>query len=142
MEETKLETNEQSPEVKDFKYYMKKIWEFSIKTFNGMALGLFSTLIIGTIIGNIGILTNWQVLEDFAVLLKTLTGVGIGIGIAFSLDLKGLRLIGAGIAGGIASGLIVGRPGDPIVEYLCVVFAIQLIKGLDYLLYEKWHIKN
>ena len=33
---------------------MKKVLDFIIKTMNGMAYGLFSTLIIGTIISTIG----------------------------------------------------------------------------------------
>lgn len=146
------ETRRTNTKNRDFKFYMKRIWEFSIKTFNGMALGLFSTLIIGTILGNLGILianidgSFWEGmgngLVSLSVLLKTLTGVGIGVGIAFSLDLKGLRLIGAGIAGGIASGLVIGRPGDPIVEYLCVIFAIQVVRGLDYFVNEKMKAKN
>ena len=104
------------------------IKDFFIKTFNGMALGLFSTLIIGTIIGRIGIIldiensnlvlsTITEGLRALSSLLTTLTGVGIGIGIAFSMKLEGLKLIGAGVAGGIASGLITGKPGDPMVEY-------------------------
>jgi uncharacterized membrane protein len=53
-----------------------------------------------------------------------LTGVGIGIGIAWSLKLEGLRLVAAGIAGGIASGL---KIGDPMVEYLTVIAAIEVL---------------
>lgn len=134
---------------KKFKYYMKKLWEFSIKSFNGMALGLFSTLIIGTIIGNIGLLVKWQQLVTLANLLKTLTGFGIGIGIAFSLELGGLRLIGAGVAGALASSLPLimagtkpfGFPGDPMVQYFCVVLAIQAMKPFDYF-FEYFRIKN
>ena len=115
------------------------IKDFFIKTFNGMALGLFSTLIIGTIIGRIGIIldiensnlvlsTITEGLRALSSLLTTLTGVGIGIGIAFSMKLEGLKLIGAGVAGGIASGLITGKPGDPMVEYFCVIFAILFVE--------------
>jgi uncharacterized membrane protein len=63
-------------------------------------------------------------LTELAVLLKNLTGVGIGIGIAWSLKLEGLRLVAAGIAGGIASGL---KIGDPMVEYLTVIAAIEVL---------------
>ncbi|MCK9470607.1 MAG: PTS sugar transporter subunit IIC [Bacilli bacterium] len=133
---------------KDFKYYMKKVWEFSITSFNGMALGLFSTLIIGTIIGTL--FKESETWQNLATLLKTLTGVGIGIGIGFSLKLGGLRIIGAGIAGGIASNLLntmlyahpFGRPGDPMVQYFCVVFAILMVKLIDYLFSDIIKIKN
>lgn len=107
--------------------FLSNLKEFFMKTFNGMALGLFSTLIVGTIIENIGKLTNINQLVDLAVLLKTLTGVGIGIGIGLSMKLDGLKLIGAGVAGGIASGLVTGRPGDPMVEYFCVISSILVV---------------
>ena len=103
---------------------MKKILDYLVKTFNGMAYGLFSTLIVGTIINTAGELLDIKFLTELAVLLKNLTGVGIGIGIAWSLKLEGLRLVAAGIAGGIASGL---KIGDPMVEYLTVIAAIEVL---------------
>ena len=76
---------------------MKKALDFIIKSMNGMAYGLFSTLIIGTIIGTIanffeeGVI--YAVLNSLSTLLKNLTGVGIGIGIAWSLKIDGLKMI-------------------------------------------------
>jgi len=120
------------------KAIFKAINEFFIKTFNGMALGLFSTLIIASIIGNIGKYANIEILSSLATILKTLTGVGIGVGIGLSMKLDGLKLIGAGVAGGIASGLEFGKPGDPMVEYVCVVCAIFFAKLiLDVILKKK-----
>lgn len=108
----------------------KVVYEYIIKTMNGMAFGLFSTLIIGTIIGTLGTLLKINQLNNLANLLKTLTGVGIGVGIAWSLKLDGLKLIAAGVAGGIASGLQFGRPGDPVVEYLTVIMAVEVVRVL------------
>ena len=72
---------------------MKKTLDFIIKSMNGMAYGLFSTLIIGTIIGTIASLFEegfvYAVLNSLSILLKNLTGVGIGIGIAWSLKIDG-----------------------------------------------------
>ncbi|HPX84125.1 MAG TPA: PTS sugar transporter subunit IIC [Bacilli bacterium] len=106
----------------------KKILDYFVKTLNGMAYGLFSTLIIGTIIGTIGTLVNVPAIIHLADLLKTMTGIGIGVGIAWSLQLEGLKLIAAGVAGGIASTLSFGRPGDPFVEYLCAIGAIEVVR--------------
>ena len=55
---------------------------------SGMALGLFSTLIIGTIIAQIGTLIGGPVgsyLKAISNVAKTLTGAGIGVG---TLDLS------------------------------------------------------
>ncbi|HHX79749.1 MAG TPA: PTS sugar transporter subunit IIC [Acholeplasmataceae bacterium] len=109
---------------KSIKRILKDFLDYLIKTFNGMAFGLFSTLIVGTIINTLGELLNFAFFQELATLLKNLTGVGIGIGIAWSLKLDGLRLIAAGIAGGIASNL---KIGDPMVEFLTVIIAIELL---------------
>lgn len=87
---------------------MKKVLDFIIKSMNGMAYGLFSTLIIGTIIGTIGGFFSessfiYAFLGLISDVLKKLTGVGIGIGIAWSLKLDGLKMICACVAGGITA---------------------------------------
>lgn len=86
----------------------KEVLDFIIKTMNGMAYGLFSTLIIGTILGTIAtFLPNdslmYSMLYTLSNLLKNLTGIGIGLGIAWSLKLDGLKLITACVSGGIAA---------------------------------------
>jgi len=120
------------------KIIAKRFLDYLIKTMNGMALGLFSTLIIGTIIQTIGTQTGIEEIEILAKLLKMMTGIGIGIGIGYSLKLEGLRLIAAGVAGGIGglanfsgnaltAGVQFGLPGDPVTIYLCVVISIELL---------------
>ncbi len=110
----------------------RRILNYLIKTMNGMALGLFSTLIIGVIIEQIGILTNITLLLDLAGILKGLMGVGIGVGIAWSLGLKGLALIGGAAAGGVSSEVLVTvlemPSGDPVVAYVTTVGAIEAVK--------------
>ena len=86
----------------------KNILDYIIKTMNGMAYGLFSTLIIGTIIGTIGnFFPNGGFINAFltsiSTILKMLTGIGIGLGIAWSLKIDGLKMICASVAGGIAA---------------------------------------
>lgn len=111
----------------------KKILDYFIKTLNGMAYGLFSTLIIGTIISTIASFFHDDfvnpILNDLATGLKMLTGVGIGLGIAASLKLDGLKLIGATVAGGLASylsGTIEFKIGDPLVIYFVVIISVEL----------------
>ena len=101
----------------------KRLLDYLIKTMNGMAFGLFSTLIIGVIIDRIGILSGVQTIRDLATILKGFMGIGIGIGIAWSLKLDGLRLIVAGISGGIATKVA----NDPVVAYLCAVGSIEIL---------------
>lgn len=103
-----------------------KILSFFINSFNGMALGLFSTLIIGVIIGQIAKLFNSFAflveiganLTSLSTFLKGFMGLGIGFGMAVALKLDGLKLVVTGIAGGIATSLY----NDPMVAYICVTF--------------------
>ncbi len=105
--------------------WRKAALNYFVKTLNGMALGLFSTLIIGVIIRQIGTLVGWSPLLDLATALISLMGVGIGLGVAFSLQLTGLKLIAGAIAGGIATRVVAP---DPMVAYLTTIFAIEAVR--------------
>jgi len=108
-----------------------KVLNFFITSFNGMAIGLFATLIIGVIIGQIAkifidvdwIYTNLIALSD---LLKSLMGIGIGFGIAIALKLEGIKLVIAGVAGGIATHFYY----DPMVAYLTTIAVYFVLKYL------------
>lgn len=106
------EVNEKKP---------NKVMDFLMKTLNGMAYGLFATLIVGTIFGAIGMLFGLNQTNTFCkfmmnvlgsggnikdvpnsglcLILQTLTGAGIGVGIALALKFTPLQtvvLAGAG----------------------------------------------
>lgn len=116
------------------KSFWQKFIQYLVKTTNGMAYGLFATLIIGTIIGSLG---RFFPAESFfathiATLSKVLTilmGVGIGMGIALSLKLDGLKMITASVAGAITTypSMLAGKPGDPLGVYIVVVLTILLL---------------
>lgn len=133
-----------------------KVFDFFITTLNGMAYGLFATLIIGTIIGTIGTLFNlgsgnkfcdfmFSILGNgqtsgLAFVLQALTGAGIGVGIAIALKFTPLQTIVMASVGEITayfslttrfvtnqSYLNTFKIGDPLTIYLvCIVVAILL----------------
>ena len=109
------------------KNIFKQILDFIIVTMNGMAYGLFSTLIIGVIIERIGILTNIEVLVDLAKIVKGLTHIGIGMGVAWALKLDSLKLIVVGISGGLCAAI-----NDPLVTYFVVIVSALLVKYAYY----------
>lgn len=102
-----------------------RISNFFITSFNGMAIGLFSTLIIGVILSQLSKLFGEipgfgfasSSLLDLSNILKPLMGIGIGFGVAIALKLDGIKLVVAGIAGGIATKLY----NDPMVAYLSTI---------------------
>ncbi|MGI6713742.1 MAG: PTS transporter subunit IIC [Bacilli bacterium] len=123
-----------------FKELMKRFLAYLIKTSNGMAKGLFATLIIGVIIGQIGTLLNynfyflsreWNIggaLIALSGVLKGLMGVGIAVGVGISLEKKGLHLISLAMVGGIASNAaLLGFSNDPLVIYVVVTITSTLV---------------
>ncbi len=109
---------------------------------SGMALGLFATLIIGTILEQVGNLINHEFaayLLAVAAVAKSLTGAGIGAGMAFkykATPLTGVSAAVSGMVGAFASKLIAGSvmteggmlysgPGDPLCAFIGAFFAIQ-----------------
>ena len=83
---------------------MKKLQVFAMKTMNGMTYGLFSTLIVGVIIDQIGKLLGLTFLTNpIYYTLSLLMGAGIGLGIGIALKFEGIKLVTTAIVGGIAT---------------------------------------
>ena len=117
-----------------FKGWLNEIF---IDGLSGMALGLFSTLIIGTIIAKVGDLVGGDIgtyliaISGFA---KSITGAGIGVGVACKLKSGPLVTVSAAVCGMIgafptvlaieAFGL--GKPGEPLGAFVAAIFAIKL----------------
>ena len=100
------------PETKE-----KGIGQYVVSVLNGMAQGLFSSLIIGLIIKQIGTYASIEWLADFGQTAQYLTGPAIGIGVAWSVGAKGLALFAAATAGAIGAGTIsagVIASGEPL----------------------------
>lgn len=130
------------------KFSMKKfVKRYFIDAFSGMALGLFCTLIAGTIIGEVGVLIGnnavGKIIQNIALAAKMIMGAGIGVGIAHSFQAKKLTsftaaaagMIGANITNVFAlSGIAVlgasANPsitiGDPVAAYVAAVFCIEI----------------
>ena len=83
---------------------MKKYFNrLFIDGLSGMAYGLFSTLIIGTIICQIGKLVGGNIVGTYLTAMgnvaKTVTGAGIGVGVACKLKSSPLTTVAAAVAG-------------------------------------------
>lgn len=110
---------------------------------SGMAQGLFATLIIGTIIQQIGTLIGGSIGDMIFVIGKvaaSLTGAGIGIGVAYKFGCSQLVVLSsatAGMVGAFASKLLAGTvlvegtmvyagPGEPLGAFLAAYVGIEL----------------
>lgn len=108
---------------------------YVVKTLNGMGYGFFASLIIGTILKQIGYAIHWNDLVTWGQIASYLMGPAIGVGIAFVLDAKGLNIIAAVIAGAIGAGTfsisngnVSATVGNPISAYLAVILAVEATK--------------
>lgn len=111
--------------------------EIFIDGLSGMALGLFSTLIIGTIIAQIGSLIGGTVgayLVAISNVAKTMTGAGIGVGVACKFKEGPLVTVSAAVAGMIGAfptvmsmeGFALGKPGEPLGAFIAALVAIKI----------------
>lgn len=117
---------------------VKKILnEIFIDGLSGMALGLFSTLIIGTIICQLGTLIGGEIgayLTAMGNVAKTLTGAGIGVGVACKLKGSPLVTVSAAVTGLIGAfpsvmsmeGFAIGKPGEPLGAFVAALVGIKL----------------
>lgn len=123
---------------------MKSILDrFFIDGLSGMAHGLFATLIIGTIIQQIGNFVPGGTGDMIYLLGKVaagLTGAGIGAGVARKLDAGHLAVVSAavvGMIGAFASRILAGEvlvddslvltgPGEPLGAFLAAYIAVEI----------------
>lgn len=111
--------------------------EIFIDGLSGMALGLFSTLIIGTIIAQFGSLIGGSFgayLIAISNVAKTITGAGIGVGIACKYKEGPLVTVSAAVAGmvgafpaiGTMEAFTLGKPGEPLGAFIAALVAIKI----------------
>ncbi len=116
------------------KKYLNRLF---IDGLSGMAYGLFSTLIIGTILCQIAKLFGGNVVGDYlnamGLVAKTLTGAGIGVGVAAKLKASPLTTVSAAVAGMIGAfptvaiqAFPLGAPGEPLGAFIAAYVAIEL----------------
>ena len=116
---------------------------FFIEGLSGMAQGLFATLIIGTIIQQIGSLIGGSIGDLIFVVGKVaaaLTGAGIGVGVAYRFKESPLVVLSsatAGMVGAFASKIMAGSvlvdgaivfagPGEPLGAFLAAYIGIEV----------------
>lgn len=112
----------------------------------GMAWGLFSSLIIGLIIEQIGKLIGIEAISNMLILIgkvcASLTGAGIGVGVAVKYKASPFVTVSAGIAGLIGAfaskilansvyvneSIVLTGPGEPLGAFIASFVGIELGK--------------
>ena len=122
------------------KKYLNRVF---IDGLSGMALGLFATLIIGTIIQQIGTLAGGSIgalIYAVGKVAAGLTCAGIGVGVAYKFQESPMVVLSAatsGMIGGYASKVLAGTllvdgnlvlqgPGEPLGAFIAAYVGIEI----------------
>lgn len=113
----------------------KGIQDYIVNVFNGMALGLFSSLIIGLIIKQIGTLLDNTMLIDFGNMAQKLMGPAIGAGVAHSIGAPPLGIFASVVAGTLGAGSIsfdgataIINTGEPVGAMIASLIGAEVSK--------------
>ncbi len=96
---------------------------YFVDALGAMALGLFASLLIGTIFQTLGDKTGVEAFVTVAKYAKAATGAAIAVAIAYKLGCEGLVLFSA-----IAVGIAGNELGGPMGAYAAVIVAAELGK--------------
>jgi len=135
------ELKEEPKQNSKFLSFLKYCKGILMKTTNGMAIGLFGTLIIGTVIALFAKIPGLERIGDFAKIIQGLMGAGIGLGVALSLKRDGVTVVTLMTAGFVGNFMFQWLPnqaveqwhvssalGDPLSCYVCVMLAAIVLK--------------
>ncbi len=78
---------------------------YFVDAMGSMALGLFATLLIGTIFDTLGQYTGWALLAEIAGYAKACTGAALGVAIGHRLKAPPLVLLSGAVAGMLGNGV-------------------------------------
>jgi len=106
---------------------------YFIKVLNGMAQGLFSSLLIGLILKQVGVLVKYDMLVQFGDMAQKLMSPAIGAGVAYSLGAPGLVIFASMIAGAIGGGavnIVEGQAflsiGEPVGAFISSLIGAEI----------------
>jgi len=113
-----------------------KIRQYLIKTLNGMALGLFASLIIGLILKQIGDVLGIEALITFGKVAQVMMGPAIGAAVAYSVGASPLGIFASLVAGTMGAGsvsitetgqMMIGI-GEPMGSFVAALIAAEFSK--------------
>ncbi len=105
--------------MEKIKAYMKR---YFIDAMGAMALGLFASLLIGTIFGTLYKYTDLEFLNVIATYAKAATGMAIGVAIAHKLGAHPLVMFSCAAVGAMsnAMGAIIANEGGAILKWAAI----------------------
>ncbi len=84
-----------------------KVAAYTVKVLNGMAQGLFASLIIGLIIKQAGLYLGSTMIMQLGQIAQLLMGPAIGVGVALSVGAPPLAIFASAVVGAVGAGTFV-----------------------------------
>ncbi len=110
--------------------------DYITQALNGMALGLFSSLIIGLILKQIGDYSHIEMVSKFGRVAQFMMGPAIGAGVAFSVKAPPLGVFASIVTGAIGAGTIAPgeggaflvKVGEPVGAFVAALLGAEFSK--------------
>jgi len=109
--------------------------QYITKALNGMALGLFASLIIGLILTQIGEILNISLLQNFGIIAQRVMGPSIGAGVAYTLGAPALGIFASIVTGAIGAGTVTLDEGiatinigEPVGAFIAALVGVEVGK--------------
>ena len=97
---------------------------YLIDAMGSMALGLFASLLIGTIFGALGMIPHMELFAEIGNFAKAMAGPAMGVAIAYSLGAHPLVMFSAAAVGYAANAK--GAAGGPFAVFLIAIIAVEI----------------
>ncbi len=108
---------------------------YVVSVLNGMAKGLFCSLIIGLIISQLGKLSGIDFLITTAAVIKCMMGPAIGVGVAASVGAKPYGIMSAAVSAAVGAGTVPAAGsvaiGDPVGALVGGLLAAEISKCIE-----------
>ena len=102
----------------------KYLRRYFIDAMGAMALGLFASLLIGTIFSALGMIPKLEVLKEIGGFAKAMAGPVMAAAIAYSLKAHPLVIFSAAAVGNAANTL--GGAGGPLAVFFIAIAAVEI----------------
>lgn len=97
---------------------------YLIDAMGSMALGLFASLLIGTLFGALGMIPHMEIFGEIGNFAKAMAGPAMGVAIAYSLGAHPLVMFSAAAVGYAANAK--GAAGGPFAVFLIAIIAVEI----------------
>ena len=111
------------------------IRDYIVKVLNGMAWGLFASLLIGLIIKQVGELFNIGQLITFGSIAQKLMGPAIGAGVGYAVGAPPLGIFASVVVGTIGAGsstfdgaTAIINTGEPVGAFIAAIIGAEVSK--------------